>query len=228
MHNVGSSISVIIPVYNGASFLGAAIESVLAQTLRASEVIVVDDGSTDDSAVIAAHYAPDVRVLSQVNGGCGAARNLGVQHASGTLLAFLDADDLWMPDKLQCQLAAMVGDDTLDAVFGHVELFHDSAINFPLANTPPIYDGIIAGAMLISHAAFRRVGSFATEWRIGEFADWYARAQECGLRQHMLAQVVMRRRLHATNITRADADARAAYLDVLRAALHRRKHISVE
>ena len=94
-------VSAIIPVYNGATYLAEAIESVLAQTYPPLEVIVADDGSTDDSAAVAARFAPAVQVFSQPNTGCGAARNLGVRHARGTHFAFLDADDDWMPGFLE-------------------------------------------------------------------------------------------------------------------------------
>lgn len=223
MTNTATTISVIIPVYNGSAFLAEAIESVLSQTHQAYEVIVVDDGSTDDSVAVAERYAPAVRIVSQPNAGCGAARNLGVLHAGGSLLAFLDADDLWVPDKLQQQVCALAHDDTLEMVFGRVEVFHDIEDNNALATATQVYDGIIAGTMLIIHTAFQRVGAFATEWRIGEFADWYARALECGVRAHTIPQVLMKRRLHAKNITRAAADSRTAYLQVLRNTLRRRQ-----
>ena len=81
----------------------------------------------------------------------------------------------------------------------------------------------LRGTMLITHAAFQRVGEFAIEWRIGEFADWYARALECGVRTHTIPQVLMKRRLHTNNITRAAVDSRTAYLQVLRNTLRRRQ-----
>jgi hypothetical protein len=95
-----------------------------------------------------------------------------------------------------------------------------------LAKPPRVYDGIVAGTMLITQAAFQRVGAFAIDRRIGEFVDWYARALECGVRAHTLSRVVMKRRLHAGNITHAAAESRAAYLDVLRTTLRRRQVFS--
>lgn len=95
-----SDFSVIIAVYNGAKTLGRAIDSVLAQTHPPYEVIVVDDGSTDDSASIASRYGPPVKVLRQSNRGVAAARNNGVTAAEGKWVAFLDADDYYYPDRL--------------------------------------------------------------------------------------------------------------------------------
>lgn len=97
-----SRVSVIVPLFNKADYIGRALASISAQTFEDFEVIVVDDGSTDDGAERARkHSDKRVKVLTQPNGGPGAARNRGVAEASGELLAFLDADDEWMPDYLQ-------------------------------------------------------------------------------------------------------------------------------
>jgi glycosyltransferase involved in cell wall biosynthesis len=101
------SISVIIPCYNGARFLRDTLQSVLVQTLPPLEVIVVDDGSTDDSAAIAESYGPPVRVIRQSNQGESVARNRAISEARGEWVAFLDADDLWLPEKLAAQAKLM-------------------------------------------------------------------------------------------------------------------------
>lgn len=102
-----ASVSAVVPCYNGARFLRETLESALAQTHPPLEVIVVDDGSTDDSAAIAASLGPPVRVIRQANQGESVARNRGIDEACGDWLAFLDADDLWHPRKLAAQLAAV-------------------------------------------------------------------------------------------------------------------------
>src|SRR5690349_2600271 len=94
-------VSVVIPVFDGEAYLAAAIESALAKTYARVEVIVVDDGSTDGSASVAARY--DVRLVRQSNRGVSAACNAGVEAARGELIAFLDADDLWPPERLEIQ-----------------------------------------------------------------------------------------------------------------------------
>lgn len=100
-----SSVSVIIPCYNGAPYLRETLESALAQTHTPLEVIVVDDGSTDDSAAIAESFGPPVRVIRQENQGESVARNRGIDEARGEWIALLDADDLWKPRKLELQLS---------------------------------------------------------------------------------------------------------------------------
>lgn len=100
-------VSVIIPSYNSASILPEAIESVLSQSVAVDEIIVVDDGSTDDTAVVCRRFGRLVRCLRQENAGASAARNTGIAASHGDWLAFLDADDLWEPTKLELQLAAL-------------------------------------------------------------------------------------------------------------------------
>jgi len=98
-------VSVVIPCYNAARFLRETLDSILAQTLPAAEIIVIDDGSTDDSAAIAESYGPPVRAIRQPNQGESVARNRGIDEAKGDWIAFLDADDLWYPEKLEKQMA---------------------------------------------------------------------------------------------------------------------------
>jgi glycosyltransferase involved in cell wall biosynthesis len=97
-------ISVILPVYNRSWCVGRAIDSVLAQTFRDFELIVVDDGSTDDTPAVLASYGTRITVLTQPNAGAYAARNLALRHSNAELVAFMDSDDFWLPDRLERQL----------------------------------------------------------------------------------------------------------------------------
>ena len=108
-------VSVVIPTFNGARFLAQTIESVLAQTYPRLEVLVVDDGSTDETPAIAASYAPRVSYLHQANAGTAAARNTGITQASGAFIALLDHDDLWEPRKLERQLPLFATDPQIGA-----------------------------------------------------------------------------------------------------------------
>jgi glycosyltransferase involved in cell wall biosynthesis len=152
-------VSVIIPVLNCQQFIGEAIESVLRQGPDISQIIVVDDGSTDESAKIAATF-PLVQVFFQEQAGIGPARNRGTQQASGDFLAFLDADDLWFDDKTARQRAAFRDSPALDAVFGQVEQFDEHGIR----EADDVHF-TIAGSMLIRREAFARVGEFSAEHR---------------------------------------------------------------
>lgn len=125
------TVSAIIIVYNGAEFLRDAIESIVGQTLRAWELIVVDDGSTDESASIAEEYIAarpqQVRLVRHADGrnhGMSAARNLGIAQAQGKYVGFLDADDEWLPNKLSDQVALLEADPTLGMVYGRTTMWY--------------------------------------------------------------------------------------------------------
>jgi glycosyltransferase involved in cell wall biosynthesis len=215
-------VSVLIPVYNGERYLAEAIESVLAQSYRPLEVIVIDDGSTDESARVAQQFS--VCYFFQPNGGTSAARNSGIEQAHGEFLAFLDQDDLWMPEKLSRQMAAFETRPELDAVFGQVEQFSSPDTARSARFVGMILNGLHAGAMLIRRAAFMRVGLFEANWKIGQFVDWYARAAEVKIESATLPDIVMRRRVHQNNLTiRSREVAKVEYIQILKAALDRRR-----
>jgi glycosyltransferase involved in cell wall biosynthesis len=100
------TLSCIVPVYNSEAYLGQALDSILAQTLLPAEIIIIDDGSTDATPMIAAKYARHVSYIRQENQGPAGARNAGLRVAGGEFLAFLDADDTWHPEKLERQMNA--------------------------------------------------------------------------------------------------------------------------
>jgi glycosyltransferase involved in cell wall biosynthesis len=218
-------VSVVIPVYNCEKYLGEAIESVLAQTYRPIEVIVVDDGSSDHSAAVAARF-PAVRYCAQPHAGPGAARNRGIALARGSFVAFLDADDLWVRDKVERQMAAFRADPTLDMVTGYVRQFHSpelaEGIKAQLGGAGTVLAGTVH-ALLMRRESFDRVGPLPTQWRVGEFIDWYARAKELGLSGVLLPEVTVLRRLHTDNMGIRERDARTDYLKILKAALDRRR-----
>ena len=114
------TVSVVVPAYNYARYLPKAIDSALGQTHPPLEVIVVDDGSTDDTPRVLAAYADRIRVIRQANQGAGAARNAGIAAARGEYVAFLDSDDLWHPRKLELQLARFASDPETTAFISEV------------------------------------------------------------------------------------------------------------
>jgi glycosyltransferase involved in cell wall biosynthesis len=223
----GPLISVMIGVYNGAPYLAEAIGSVRAQTYRPYELIVVDDGSDDGSGDIARSF-DEVQYIYQPRGGNGAARNRAIEAASGDFFAFLDADDRFVPKKLERQMTALDEDPDLDMVFGHVREFVSPELREeerrgirPPAPTPLPWTA--PNLMLIRRASFERVGGFSTSLRVGVTVDWFARASEAGLRNLVLPEVVLERRLHTQNNGLRERDARSQYLHVLKAAMDRRR-----
>lgn len=128
-------ISVVIPVHNGAKYLKEAITSALSQTLLPSEIIVVDDGSTDESAQLAASFGPPVRVVQQTQMGESAARNRGIEVAEGEWIAFLDADDVWHPNKLAEQAKLCLQD--VDCVHTNFYFFGEQSGKVDVSGIPP-------------------------------------------------------------------------------------------
>jgi glycosyltransferase involved in cell wall biosynthesis len=220
-------VSIIIPAFNRERYLAQAIESVLAQTYRPIEIIVADDGSVDNSADIAKGFSDRVRYFYQPNSGCGAARNTGVVKARGSFLAFLDSDDLWVEEKLFWQMEILRSDKGLDMVFGHVEHFYSQDLDqsarerfvCPAEKMP----GYLAGTLLISREAFLRAGFFDIRLDVGEFLDWYGKARDKGLKEVMLPEVVLRRRIHGSNTVIRKRDSQTDYIRALKGILDRRR-----
>jgi glycosyltransferase involved in cell wall biosynthesis len=216
------AVSLIIPCFNQAAFLPAAIESALAQALPPAEILVVDDGSTDGSAALAARYGGPVRVIRQPNRGAAAARNAGVREARHGLLAFLDGDDLWPPGSLAVRLA-LLRDSGADYAFGGVRQFRDGD---PDADAGPAMAGRVAGALLVRREGFDRVGFFDAQLRSAEVIDWSARAAAFGLAGAATAEIVLLRRIHGANMMLTATGTEAAQLAVLRAHVARKRAAS--
>jgi glycosyltransferase involved in cell wall biosynthesis len=226
-------ISVIIPVYNCERYLAEAIKSVLDQTYCPIEIIVVDDGSSDRSANVARRFSKRIRYYYQRNSGSGFARNTGVQKAIGSFLAFLDADDLWVKEKLSLQMAMLEANPGVDMVFGHVKQFFSPDMEQSMRKKVACPDGIMpgyhVGTLLIRREAFLCVGLFNPVLQCGEFLDWSFRAKEKGLKELLLPDVLMKRRIHSSNMgivksnTQTD-NSHVDYVRVLKAALDRRRN----
>jgi glycosyltransferase involved in cell wall biosynthesis len=220
------SVSVIIPVRNGALYLAQAIDSVLAQTRPALEVIVVDDGSTDDTPALVQQYGQRVRYVQQSPAGAAAARNHGVSLAAGNMLAFLDADDLWLPQKLSLQMDVLETRTNIDMVFCHAEQFisEDAQRHAnPIPDRLRILPATAAGGLLVWRNAFDRVGHFDIRYMRTEMIDWIARANHAGLKHKMLPQVLLRRRWHDANLGVTERNNTTDYTRVVKAALDRRR-----
>ena len=219
-------VSVIVPAYNGARYLREALASVHAQTYRSFEIIVVDDGSTDETAAIA-QADEQVRYFYQDNAGCGPARNAGVGHARGQFVSFLDHDDLWTRDKLTRQMAAWNALPPSDAptfIFAHAqqffspELSEESRARVRLSDAPQA--ATVASVMLTTLTDFHRVGPYVRE--MPDF-EWFLRARDGGARIHTLPDLVYHRRVHDANFGRTNQHRRNEYIHALKASLDRKR-----
>jgi len=222
-------ISCVVPVFNGERYLSETLDSILAQTYRPLEIVVVDDGSTDQTADVIASYSDKVHYFKQANAGVPAARNLGISAAAGAFIAFLDADDLWHPEKLERQMACFKARPELEICLTHVQNFWGSKSetqlnrpnNRPLVKPIP---GYVTQALLTKRTTFETVGSFDTSFGHAYKTDWFLRASARGCAMELLTDVLVYRRLHHANMSRSfSAAARDEYLNLLKANLDRRR-----
>ena len=217
-------VSVIVPAYQAEAFIAEALESALAQDHTATEVIVVDDGSTDGTAEIAAGY--DVQVLSRENGGPAAARNAGLALARGEFVTILDADDVCPEDRLSRQVDHLRRHPEHGIVLGLTEIFLTPGQPRP-AHWPVAHVGrpipAHASTTLARAEVFQAVGGFDEALRRCEDIDWLARVKDAGIQAGAIDHVVLRYRIHAGNTSR-DADANeTALLRVLRDSVRRQR-----
>jgi glycosyltransferase involved in cell wall biosynthesis len=217
------SCAVVIPAWNAARYIAEAIESVLAQTVAAATIVVVDDGSTDDTGALVRAY-PNVRLVEQTHAGAAAARNRAVAACDEPLLAFLDADDVWERDKLECQLDLLAAPG-VDAVFGVVENFispdrASELAHLDLRSGPQRGPGL--SALVVRRETFERVGPFAAG-EVADWVDWYLRLIDSGAVIELVDRVVVRRRIHGDNHTMQASTDMAAYVRLVKAYLDRRK-----
>jgi len=216
------TVGLVIPVWNGERWLGEALESALAQRQRPIEVVVVDDGSTDQSAAIAEGFGPPVRVVRQANAGAGAARNRGVGLLATELIAFLDADDLLTPVSIACRAEVLARHPEIDIVFGQVCRFAERRDGVPVALNEP-QPGHLPGMMLVRSSALAQVGAFATHTSVAEGLDWLLRARELGLGELALADQVAWRRVHGENNSLRNRAEIGEFAHALKASLDRRR-----
>jgi GT2 family glycosyltransferase len=217
-------ISVIIPVFNGVRFLPGAVRSILAQDYPALDIIVVDDGSTEDVAEAARLLPVDVRFFRQDNAGPAAARNRGIREATGEMLAFLDVDDEWPAGNLPHMSTVLLAAAGFDVVIGHGQLMRDDAdgrevfVGSPRESFP-----WYISAALFRREAFTKVGLFDETLHFGEDSDWFKRAAEAALTIERLPNVSLLVRRHAGNMTRGKSMAELNVLRVFKNALDRQR-----
>ena len=176
MGHENPQISVIIPCHNAAKFIAATIESVLEQTLPVAEVLVIDDGSTDNTTAVLAEYENHIRLLRRENGGPAAARNLGIARASGEFIAFLDSDDLWEREKLARQMEEFRAFPETSLVFSEAVMFREAGgVKTPLQRIgyvgDPTFRQLLFGDFIPNSTVIVRRDCVATVGRLNERRD---------------------------------------------------------
>lgn len=230
-------VSVVIPCYNHARFLGEAIESVLAQTYPAIEVVVVDDGSTDETSAVAATY-PSARYVWQRNGGLAAARNTGMRVSTGAFLAFLDADDRFLPGAIESGVACLCSHPEAAFAWGHYRLIDRTGAPSDVPRIPLVgeaYEALLRRNVIAMHATvlYRRApleaaGGFDSRMAACEDYDMYLRlAREHSAVAH--GALVAEYRIHGANMSRDAARMLRTALGALQRQkpyVHRKPHLA--
>ncbi|WP_040630462.1 glycosyltransferase family 2 protein [Fortiea contorta] len=197
-------VSVVIPAYNYAKYLAKTLDSVFAQTYRPIEVIVVDDGSTDNTAEIVRAY-PEVRYFYQSNQGVSVTRNVGIAAAQGEFIAFIDGDDIWKPHKLSLQIAYMLEHPDIGITGTRAENFLE-----PNTQVPPWFDFerdlqeckvIIPSTLVVRRLVFDQIGNFSQNYQSEEDTQWLQRAEDAKVNTSMIPEILTLRRLHGTNLS---------------------------
>ena len=217
-------ISVVIPAYNSSLFIKETVDSALMQTVLGFdvEVIVIDDGSVDDTADIA--KAAGALVVRKNNGGVSSSRNIGLDHARGSYILFLDGDDRLRPEALAVLMKALTADSELGAVFGMAKDFISSELppeeQARLRPRSGPYYGLLTGCMLIQKETMKLVGLFNETRETGEAVEWLTRMYDLGIKTAQIQWITADRRLHMTNTGRLRRDQENKdYADILRRRL---------
>ncbi len=215
-------VSVIIPVYNGAEFITEAIASVRAQVHVPTEIIVIDDGSSDQTAHVVQTLGCDIRYVYQHNQGPAAARNRGLALAQGEFIAFLDADDLWPADKLVHQVASLATDAGAQVVWGHTQICAYQATAAPSLALEPTWSSLL-GSLLCRKAVFQMVGAFEPTLRVNEDIDWFLRLQEQKLVIKKLPHLALFYRIRPGSLTYGKSLREGEWFQTVRRALQRQR-----
>jgi glycosyltransferase involved in cell wall biosynthesis len=181
-------VSVVIPLYNGEKYIRDCLLSVYEQTYRPLEVIIVDDGSTDDSLAVIEKVQGEKTVIRQQNADVSAARNTGVEHSKGKYVAFIDQDDLWLPDKIDRQVSVFKEDDRIDLVFTDlVKIFdtgkrrhardkHDIALSLTDDNLFPTLvkkNVLMPSTVMVKRESLIKAGYFDEDFKTcGDYEMW--------------------------------------------------------
>jgi len=218
-------VSVILPVYNGQQFLAEALDSVLAQTYPQMEVLVMDDGSSDNSSSIATQYLTIV-YHKLAHQGVAAARNAGVRLSTGDILAFIDQDDLWTPDKTAEQVEYLQKHTEVDVVSCHTEFFLDGIASKPdwlrEARFQKPGKNFTLGSSLIRRSVLESVGLFDTVYKSASDHDWFVRALDAGNQIGHMEATFLKRRLHQGNHSNDTSSVREL-IAIHRSSIHRKR-----
>jgi len=193
-------ISVIIPVWNTEKYIADAINSVLAQNYPHLEIIIVNDGSTDDTLKVLEGFGDKIKIINQENQGQSVARNIGIQASHGSIIGLLDADDMWVPNHLKLLVPHIVGENSYDLARGYTQWLKNIG-TLDEVRQEPIWQPVSLGAGLYKRSLFDTVGWFDPDMRQAQDFDWAIRCREHGCREKMITETTQLYRRHENNLT---------------------------
>jgi glycosyltransferase involved in cell wall biosynthesis len=219
-------VSVIIPVYNGQKYLAATIESVIQQTYQPLEIIVIDDGSTDNSTAIARSYS-EVNYIYQNNQGVAVARNTGIANSQGEFIAFIDQDDLWTSNKLAVQIDYLLKHPNLAYTITKMRTFLESDIDKPAWLKAEFLDSdisaYIVGSLVAHRFIFNQIGKFNPIYKFGNDSDWFFRAIDAGFPATVIPEMLLYKRIHDANESHKIQAMTEDMLKLIRASIQRKR-----
>ena len=217
-----------MPVFNTEKYVKEALDSIFSQTYKNFEVICIDDGSTDNSLSILESFGDKIIFIKSINCGASESRNKGLRVAKGEYIAFLDADDLWVNNKLELQIKKLEENPDLDILFTNMQCFISPELSEEVKKLrycpPEIMAGYIPSSVILSKSLFEKVGYFDSRFKNGQFVDWLERAKYMGLKVGLIPEFLLLRRIHETNIgVRERADSNKDYLRIIKESLERKR-----
>ncbi len=217
------AISVIVPCYNGEKYLREALDSIESQGWE-FEIIFIDDGSTDNSKKIVETEYPHIKYHFKENSSAAGARNKGIPLASHDFIAFLDADDIWIPNKTKLQMEVFRKNPELDVVGGLMDyiIMPESKYRAHLYSSEPIEHTLLA-TLIVKRSVFDQIGMFDESLKLGEDLDWFLKLRESTLTYEVIDSVVFHYRIHEQGITARKSFKGLGTMDVIRKALERKR-----
>lgn len=223
---INPKVSVVIPLYNGESYILETIESIRNQTYDNIEIIIVDDGSTDRSSFLIEGKVS--KYIRQENRGVASARNRGIDAATGEYLAFIDADDKWDLRKLEVQIGFMEAHPEISYTFtNHVRYLTVELDEFPEwmreEGKNKELAGYIPSSLVVRKADFEKIGYFNEDFRNGEDTEWFLRARDFGFQMTVIPENLLMKRVHSNNLTSNTMAVKLNLIKAFELSIKRRK-----
>ncbi len=222
-------ISCIVTSFNSEKYIVEAVNSILEQTYKHTEIIIADGGSTDNTQEVIEKFNSDINFVTQKTLSPAATRNLGFQYSKGDYIAFLDADDLWHPEKLTRQMNCFITNPEIELCITYAEIFWSEDLknervffkNHPRSKSIP---GYATTTLLAKKNVFEKTGEFNNNLWFTDAAEWFIRAKELGLKIHVIEEPLTFHRMHRSNLTkRKSEESREEFLALVKSVLDRKK-----